>query len=320
MILVHCREGSTQFDQCGQRCKCIGGRLVQCVRIRKEFTSLSPIEKIRHIDAIIKYTTDPKYRSEYEDFINEHYKLFRTLIHQQQHFLPWHRYFILRYENLIRKVDCAFTVAWWDWSLDTREPFSTTNPDDVWHYTGYGGNGEGKDHCVQTGPFRQAVWSRVRPPSAGPGPHCLVRDFHGDPPEEVDVEEVLKNDSFHFFEDTLRLVLHNGVHCNINGTMCSMESASAPEFFLHHGFVDKIWDDWQKKSHKNKHAYFPSINTNMPGTKLKPSKLIDLSKQPGGIRVEYKPFQREANLLDQIIGKRQMSSLSPLFHLKNPPQ
>jgi len=123
---------------------------VQCVRIRKEFTSLSPIEKKRHIDAIIKYTTDPKYRSEYEDFINEHYKLFRTLIHKQ-HFLPWHRYFVLRYENLIRKVDCAFTVAWWDWSLDTREPFSTTNPDDVWHYLGYGGNGEGKDHCVQTG-------------------------------------------------------------------------------------------------------------------------------------------------------------------------
>jgi len=194
-------------------------------------------------------------------------------------------------------------VAWWDWSLDTREPFGTTNLEDVWHPSGYGGNGVGKDHCVQTGPFRQGVWSRVRPPFAGPGPDCLVRDFYGEPPEEVDVEEVLKTDSFHNFEEILRLVLHNGVHCNINGTMCTLESASAPEFFLHHGFVDKIWDDWQKKSHKNKHAYFPSIKKNMPGTKLKPSELIDLSKQPGGIRVEYEPFQREEDFIDKIKGE-----------------
>lgn len=273
-----CQEGSTQYDECGQRCKCIRGRLVQCVRIRKEFTSLSPLERKRHIDAIIKFTTDKTHRPEYEDFINEHYKLFRTLIHEKQHLLPWHRYFVLRYENLIRKVDCTFTVAYWDWSLDTREPFTTTNPEDVWHIFGYGRNGEGRDHCVQTGPFRQGAWSRVRPPSAGPGPHCLVRDFFGQPPEEVDVEEVLKNDSFNHFEETLRFVPHNGVHCNINGTMCSIESTSAPEFFLHHGFVDNIWDDRQKKSNRHKKAYFPSIKKNMPGTKLRPSKLIGLSK------------------------------------------
>lgn len=85
--------------------------------------------------------------------------------------------------------------------------------------------------------------------------------------------------------------------------MCSIESASAPEFFLHHGFVDNIWDDWQKKSNRHKKAYFPSIKKNMPGTKLRPSKLIDLSKQPGGVRVEYEPFQKEENLIEQLKGK-----------------
>ena len=291
---------------------------MQCVRIRKEFTSLRPMEQGRHIKAIIQISTDPKYRQEYEDFINEHYTLFFTLIHRKEYFLPWHRHYVLRYENLIRKVDCTFTVAWWDWSLDTREPFSTANLSDVWHVLGYGGNGAGSDHCVQDGPFGQGVWSRVRPPSAPPGPECLVRDFYGVPPDEVDVQEVLRNDSFHHFEEALRLVLHNGVHCNINGTMCSLEAASAPEFFLHHGFVDKIWDDWQKKSHEHKHAYYPSLTEDMPGTNLKPSELIDLSKQPGDIRVEYEPFQEQENFINKIKGRCLMSPLSPLFQLMNP--
>lgn len=91
-------------------------------------------------------------------------------------------------------------------------------------------------------------------------------------------------------------------------------SPSAPECLLDHGFVDKIWDDWQKKSHQIKHE-FPSIKKSMPGTKLEPSKLIDLSRQPGGIRVECEPFKRELELTDKIKGKRLMGSLSPLFHL-----
>lgn len=41
--------------------------------------------------------------------------------------------------------------------------------------------------------------------------------------------------------------MHDQVHCLIGGTMCTVEFASAPEFFLHHGFIDKIWEDWQKE-------------------------------------------------------------------------
>ncbi|XP_022801533.1 uncharacterized protein LOC111339204 [Stylophora pistillata] len=42
-----CQEGRKSFDKCGQRCDCIRGRLVNCVRIRKEFTSLSLRERRR---------------------------------------------------------------------------------------------------------------------------------------------------------------------------------------------------------------------------------------------------------------------------------
>ena len=128
-----CQEGSTSYDKCGQRCTCVGGRLQNCVRIRKEFTSLTDAERKRHIDTILEVSkTGSKHRAEYEQLINEHYEIFGTRIHEKQDFLPWHRYYILQYENLIRKADCTFTATYWDWSLDSREPFST-GPDNVWN-------------------------------------------------------------------------------------------------------------------------------------------------------------------------------------------
>ena len=42
--------------------------------------------------------------------------------------------------------------------------------------------------------------------------------------------------------------------------MCAHNSANAPEFFIHHVFIDKIWADWQGKSTAHLEAYF----TNLP--------------------------------------------------------
>ena len=304
-----CEEGSTSFDECGQRCTCVGGQLDNCVRIRKEFTSLTTAERKRHIDTILKVSEIGSiYRAEYEQLINEHYELFRTSIHEKEHFLPWHRYYILRYENLMRKADCTFTVTYWDWSLDSRNPFST-DPDNVWNnVTGFGGNGADHDNCVLDGPFRKGAWKRVRPDNPPPFsrqlPDCLTRSFRGEPPGEIELMKVLYFDDFNNFEPDLRVRLHGNVHCYIHGTMCDRQSASAPEFFLHHGFIDKIWDDWQKKSSDHKEAYFPTIDEIMPGTDLRPEQLIDLSNQPGGVSVEYEPFKPQEKIGSQIPGKK----------------
>ena len=69
--------------------------------------------------------------------------------------------------------------------------------------------------------------------------------------------------------------------------MCTGKSAEAPEFFLHHGFIDKIWADRQKQGTKQKFAYFPSINVKMVGINYYPKDLIDNDKLPGGVRVCY---------------------------------
>lgn len=310
MILsLVCQEGSTSFDQCGQRCTCVQGQLVNCVRIRKEFTSMSSLERERYIKAILTASTDPKFKNDYDELINRHRNKFFSGIHGRTHFLTWHRYFMLLYENLLRQVACNFTIAYWDWSSVSGNPFSTVKRESLWHTanSGFGGNGIGPYSCVQTGPFREANWSIVPLPANSfpePGPRCLARRFNGNPPDSVAVQEVLRIPASNFtdFELMLRVNLHDVVHCLIDGTMCSIDSAAAPEFFLHHGFIDKIWDEWQKKSDAHKNAFFPGIKEVMPGSKLLPHHVLNLLSQPGGVRVEYQSSRKAANLLPLLRG------------------
>ena len=215
-------------------------------------------------------------------------------IHKPKHFLTWHRWFILQYENLLRLVDCTFIIAYWDWSAVSSDPFNTEDPRSLWHSgldTGFGGDGSGS--CVQTGPFRENEWSIVPLPKSGRS-SCLKRLFYGNPPDTIVVETLLKKEvaDFEDFEATLRGELHGGVHCLIGGTMCGHNAAAAPEFFLHHGFIDKIWNDWQKITLGHKYAFFATIDENMPGTGLTPQAVIDLSSQPGGVIVEYRSLKK----------------------------
>ena len=69
--------------------------------------------------------------------------------------------------------------------------------------------------------------------------------------------------------------------------MCSGKSAEAPEFFLHHGFIDKIWADRQKQGIKQKMAYFHTIKQKMVAIDYYPKDLVDNDNLPGGVRVCY---------------------------------
>ncbi|XP_015775789.1 PREDICTED: uncharacterized protein LOC107353911 [Acropora digitifera] len=215
--------------------------------------------------------------------------------------------------------------------------FNTTAASSIWSSedSGLGGDGEGIYSCVQTGPFRQDVWSIVPLPPGiptGPGPRCLARMFFGTPPDAIAVQRVLDIPlgNFSDFELMLRVNLHDLVHCLIDGTMCSLDSATAPEFFLHHGFVDKIWNDWQKKSESHKNVFFSNMSQRMPGTQVLPSKVLDLSQQPEGIRIEYQSVLSVANTMPLFRGlswrkfpkiprRKRFSSLNDrifkLFHL-----
>ena len=277
-------------DQCGQRCRCSRGRPVDCTRVRREFTSMPTADREKYIRTVITASTDPRYKPDYDRLITLHRTIFRSGIHEQDHFLPWHRWYVLQYENILRRIDCTVTVPYWDWSVVSQTPWRG-GASDLWFSgnSGFGENGEqAPGQCVTSGPFRRGVWNVV--PSAGGG--CLRRQFNltHNPPDSVAVAEVLRTSvsDFDSFEVSLRINLHDTVHCLIGGHMCSFDSAVAPEFMLHHGFIDKIWTDWQRQSNSHMNAYFPSVANNMPNTtNLHPRAVLDNLRLPEGVRVEY---------------------------------
>ena len=205
-----CFLGSGQgtcYDECGRRCRCVNGQLVNCCRVRKEFTSMSHTERERYIKAVKTISTVLPYKTIYTQLIQKHRTLFFTAIHQRDEFLPWHRWFILEYENLLRMVDCRITVPYWDWSIWAHNPWGPH----VWHPStrGMGGNGfAGSGQCVQTGPFRQGVWQLTNN-------QCLRRNFNGIPPDAAAIQYCLSLTVFVDFENYLHIPLHDNVHCLI---------------------------------------------------------------------------------------------------------
>ncbi|XP_028405884.1 uncharacterized protein LOC114528447 [Dendronephthya gigantea] len=306
-----CYSEGHVVDECGRRCKCVHGRLVECCRLRKEFLDMTTAERVRYINTVKKASKDPAYKERYEKLLTLHRVIFDSNIHELEYFLPWHRWFILQYENLLREIDCHITVPYWDWSLTGADPLSS----DVWNPGphGFGGDGNGSRICVDTGPFREGVWSLIQ--SAGGG--CLRRQFNGRTPNAVAVKMLImftpNPSDFENFEFLLRTEFHDLVHCVIFGTMCTIDSASAPEFFLHHGFVDKIWWDWEKQGKNHTfHEYFVSQTTRMPSTIYRSEDFLDLNNQPGCVCAEYVPSRSKIYSALQKAGRKELASIKRL--------
>lgn len=85
---------------------------------------------------------------------------------------------------------------------------------------------------------------------------------------------------FHTFELNLRVNLHDTVHCRVGGSMCTTVSANAPEFFLHHAFIDKIWANWQEYSNEHMTVHFQNIRSIMKETGYSPADFIDSVNLP----------------------------------------
>lgn len=266
----------------------------QNCRIRKEFvTGLTDEEKAHYIDTVKTAASDERYKTKYNELLTIHKIYFDEGIHYPVNgiypniFLPWHRWFVLEYENLLREIDPDITLPYWDWSLVGASPFESS----FWatDASGFGGNGNPPGGCVDTGPFREGEFSLI--PSAGGG--CLKREFYGRFATAADVIVLLNEKNLIHFQSVWESY-HNDVHNNIGGTMPTTNAAAAPEFFEHHGFVDKVFSDWQKKGYDE--TYFKTITTKMPATDYYPRDLLDLENQPGNVCVKYEDPQSEAFL------------------------
>ena len=74
--------------------------------------------------------------------------------------------------------------------------------------------------------------------------------------------------------------------------MCSTYASLTPEFYLHHGFLDKIWHTWQQHSTACLKARFSKLREKMTRFRCAHSQkdLLDSGNLPGCVRVVYTDY------------------------------
>jgi tyrosinase len=255
--------------------------------IRKNFRYLSSTEKQNYISAVkavkasISRTTN---RSIYDEYVLWHIlasqqmdssdpRGFRNAAHLGPAFLPWHRYYLYRFERQLQKRVPGVTIPYWDWTQDADEPFNSP----IWDDDFMGGNGDPQDNnLVKTGPFATDQWITINidgNPKGG-----LQRQFGQFTkrlPTQTDVQIAIEETPYDQQpwnidsspshrnrlegnlapggviqpDGTFVFELHAEVHNWIGGDMISGPfSPNDPVFFLHHCNVDRLWAIWQEKN------------------------------------------------------------------------
>ena len=286
---MNCRGTNPQFDECERQCLCYNGELLFCHRIRKEFTAMNLEERHRFVQVIKTAVTNPIYREEYRRISKVHSRMPTKLLHHMpQIFFPWHRWYLLEFENFLRQIDCRVTIPYWDWSEDAKHWARGTETSDVWNPGphGLGGDGVLPNDCVRAGPFKERAF--FIPEDIGEG--CLKRHFNlsCSLPGKNLVQEMTNDENFTAIEKFVREKVHPAFHDCVGGHMLKHHSASfTPEFWIHHSFIDKLWADWQRKRANHTFDYFTNVPFEMPLSGRFPWELLDHHNLPGEVRIIY---------------------------------
>lgn len=158
-------------------------------------------------------------------------------------FLPWHRMYILGYENLLRSLpgfECV-TVPYWDWEREKdREMSAAPLKRDTF---GSLANQPSSTQCINSGIAR--TWEARQTIGGTPCVKRAVRrsgSFTG----EASMQEMIQNEPLDAeFSRWLEGSPHASPHNFIGGHMSSMLSPQDPLFFMHHANVDRMWGLWQ---------------------------------------------------------------------------
>ena len=131
------------------------------LRVRKNAASLTADEKLNFVDAVLGLKKKPSPwvdgLSVYDTFVLWHRDAFGCAVmaaHMGPAFFPWHRQFVLLFEEQLRSIEPTVTVPYWDWTVDNTRDAA------VWGDDLMGGDGDpAADYAVTTGPFRKGKWT-----------------------------------------------------------------------------------------------------------------------------------------------------------------
>lgn len=280
--------GSKVTDNIGRECQCIDGQLRNCCRLREDWTTLTNDRKAQYIKAVKSVSSDSIYRSRYRDlmslFLSSDGTLAQSQSAQTSQKLPWLRYFLQQYEDLLRMVDSSITIPFWDWTISNTDPYRHPVFDSL---TGFGNTSRSTDDCVNSGPFRVGEFSLT--PSSGGG--CLTRQYT---PNVFLLRSSLERIVLRFtasrfvsFFNRIAFFPYVNVHCSVNGVLCSNTSAEDPLYLLSGAFVDKVWDLWQSQSEDRLRAQYADDQSPLALTSLTVSQYSNNAVLPFGASVCY---------------------------------
>jgi len=264
------------------------------MNIRQNHRNLSAEQKEKFVAAILRLKNDidsvlsPGNQSRYDDFVQVHKNamtgsdMFMPMPHQGPLFFPWHRILLRQFELALQSAtqDDSITIPFWNWDISgLNNPFT----DD---FLGGDGDNEQNDRVV-TGPFAfdQSKFA-VRIWDNESGDKGLRREFGSDPSAFLpnandDVAAALKKTPYSpspgSWERTCEGGLHNPVHRWVGGNMADATSPNDPVFFLHHCYIDLLWERWRKQ-HPSTSPYLPESSNH--GLGLASTLVFNLSDRP----------------------------------------
>ncbi|MHC8306082.1 tyrosinase family protein [Pseudomonas sp. PB3P13] len=229
--------------------------------IRRNHRDMSRDQKAAFIAAILRLKNNvdsvlrPGLQSRYDDFVQIHKNSMgrgNPVIpnpHRSPLFYPWHRILIRQFELALQAAtnNTRITLPYWNWQLGGADnPFTSDF---------MGGNGDNtQDQRVSNGPFSHehsqfqvAVWDEgtgntgvrrnLGAQGALPSPETVISTLNRTPYwREPDGWENASEES-----------LHNPVHAWIGGNMGESSSPNDPIFFLHHCYLDLLWERWKQQ-------------------------------------------------------------------------
>lgn len=183
-------------------------------RVRKNQKSLTKTEWLRFKCAINTLRQSGIEPPSYQEYVDIHVQAMTTPTghmwgaHGASNFLPWHREYLMEFENRLRLVNPLVTIPYWDWANDPL-PAELSGPQDL------------------------ADWGITRNDPVGPMP------------TQTQVNNTMAETTWDDFRTSLEGI-HGSVHISVGGQMGGASSPLDPIFWLHHAFIDKVWADWQK--------------------------------------------------------------------------
>ncbi len=140
------------------------------------------------------------------------------LAHSTQRFLPWHRIYLLKFEQALQSIHPDVTLPYWDWTQPSEQAIPA---------------------------WLQSFLPTVITPTQNINVVRFPQSSASLATIASNVPAVMGQTDFTSFTAQLQGV-HNGVHVWVGGSMGSVPTAPAdPIFWMHHANIDRLWWLWQ---------------------------------------------------------------------------